>query len=224
MRVTDQQMWGANYGFVIAPAWTNNKLDSPLLATKQETDTGFGDLYVQPINLGWHKDRADYVAGLGLFAPTGRYDDGADDNVGLGMWSFELFGGMTYYFDAEKTWHTSVLASYETHTEKEDSDVRVGDIVTLEGGIGKSFMEGAINVGAAYFAQWKVTDDDFGGFLPAGRIGRHKIFGAGPEVTVPVFANDKVVGLFGARYFWEFGAESMTEGDMLLLTFTLATM
>ena len=81
MRVTDRQVWGANYGFVIAPAWTNNKLDSPLLSTKQETDTGFGDLYVQPVNLGWHTDRFDYVAGLGLFAPTGKYSDGANDNV-----------------------------------------------------------------------------------------------------------------------------------------------
>ena len=224
MRVTDQQIWGANYGFLVAPSWTNNKLDSPLLSATQKTDTGFGDLYVQPINLGWHTDRFDYVAGLGVFAPTGKYNDGGDDNVGLGMWSFEFFGGATYYIDTQKTWHASVLASYETHTEKEDSDTRVGDILTLEGGIGKSFMEGAINVGGAYFAQWKLTDDDFGGLVPAGRIGRHKIFGAGPEVTVPVFANDKAVGLFGARYFWEFGTESMTEGEMLLITFTLAMM
>lgn len=224
MGVTKHKVWGANYGFVVAPSWANNSLDAPLLDVKQKTDMGFGDLYVQPVHLGWHQDRADYVAGLGVFAPTGRYDDGADDNVGLGMWTFEFFGGMTYYLDAAKTWHASVLASYETHTEKEDSDIRVGDILTLEGGIGRSFMDGAINVGAVYFAQWKVTDDDFGGFPPTGRLGKHKIFGAGPELTVPIFATDEFAGLLGVRYFWDFGAESTTEGESLLLTLTLATL
>ncbi len=29
-------------------------------------------------------------------------------------------------------------------------------------GLGKSFMDGAANVGIAYYAQWKVSDDDFG--------------------------------------------------------------
>jgi hypothetical protein len=222
--VTDKQVLGGNYSFVIVPSWTTNSLDSPLLQTKLKTDWGFGDLYFQPVNLGWHKDRADYVAGLGLFAPTGRYEDGANDNLGLGMWTFEFFAGATYYFDAEKTWHASVVAWYETHTDKEDSDIRVGDILTLEGGVGKSFMDGAINVGVAYFAQWKITDDDFAGLLPPGAVGKHEIFGVGPEVTVPVFATDKVAGLIGARYLWDFGSKSTTEGETLLLTFTLASL
>ncbi len=32
---------------------------------------------------------------------AGRYEDGADDNTGLGMWSFELFGGATVFFDEQ---------------------------------------------------------------------------------------------------------------------------
>lgn len=222
--VTEKQVWGANYGFVIAPSWINNSLESPLLETKLKTDMDFGDLYVQPVNLGWHKDQVDFVAGLGLFMPTGRYDDGADDNVGLGMWTFEVFGGTTYFFDKEKTWHASVLTSYETHTEKEDSDLKVGDILTLEGGAGKSFMEGAISVGVSYFAQWKITDDDFDNPVLDDVADKHEIFGLGPELSMPLFATEGYVGLLGLRYFWDFGSESTTEGETLLMTFTLATL
>lgn len=222
--VTDKKIWGGNYSFVLVPSWTNNNLEAPLLGIDQETDTGFGDLYVQPINLGWHKEQVDYVAGLGLFMPTGRYEAGADNNVGLGMWSFEIFGGATYFFDKEKTWHASALAFYETHTEKEDSDVRVGDILTIEGGVGKSFMDGAVNAGVAYFAQWKLTDDDFGGLIPTGSVGKHQIFAVGPELSVPVFATEKVVGLLGVRYLWDVGSESTTEGETFLVTFTLASL
>ncbi|MCK4565516.1 MAG: transporter [Verrucomicrobia bacterium] len=220
--VTDEQLLGGNYSFMVAPSFANNSLDSPLLETKLKTDTAFGDLYVQPINLGWHTDRFDYMAGVGLFAPTGKYEDGADDNVGLGMWTFELFAGTTAYFDEDKTWHAAILAAWETHTEKKDSDIKVGNLLTLEGGVGKSFMDGAINVGAAYLAQWKLTDDDFGGVIPNGAVGKHRIFAAGPEVTVPLFATDNVVGLLSARYLWDFGARSTAEGDTLIVTFILA--
>jgi hypothetical protein len=68
------------------------------------------------------------------------------------MWSFEFFAGTTIYIDEAKSWHFATTAFYETHTEKKDTDIRVGDILTLEGGLGKSFMYGALSVGAAYYA------------------------------------------------------------------------
>ena len=50
-------------------------------------------------------------------------------------------------------------------------------------------MEGAVNVGLAYYAQWKLTDDDFGldlPLLPNRRLGKHRVYGFGPELTVPL--------------------------------------
>jgi hypothetical protein len=222
--VSDWQLWGGNYSILLAPSWVNNSLEAPALGIDDSTDTSFGDLYVQPINLGWHREQVDYMAGLGVFMPTGRYEAGADDNLGLGMWSLEIFGGATYFFDQARSWNASALAFYETHTEKEDSDAKVGDLLTIEGGVGKSFMDGAINVGAAYFAQWKVTDDDFGGVIPTGSVDKHQIFAVGPELSVPVFATEKVAGLLGARYLLDFGSESTTEGETFMVTFTLASL
>jgi hypothetical protein len=34
---------------------------------------GFGDLYVQPLKIGWKSPRIDIVAGYSFYAPTGRF-------------------------------------------------------------------------------------------------------------------------------------------------------
>jgi hypothetical protein len=221
--VSDYKIWGGNYSFSIYPAFTDNSLGVPILGLSQSTSTGFTDLYLQPINLGWHTGRADYSAGIGIFAPTGRYDPDADDNLGLGMWSFELFGGTTVYFDQQKSWHFAATAFYETHSEKEDSDIQVGDLLTIEGGLGKSFMEGSVSIGAAYYAQWKLTDDDLGTDfeLPGGReLGRHEVFGVGPDVTFPIATKKKLIAFVNLRYFREFGARTTLEGNTFTLTAT----
>jgi hypothetical protein len=221
--VSEKKILGANYSFQIFPAFTDNALEAPPLDLDQSVSTGLTDLYVVPLHLGWHKERADFVAGVGIFAPTGRYEPGADDNLGLGMWSFELFGGTTLYFDEARSWHFATMAFYETHTEKEGSDTQVGDLLTLEGGLGKSFMDGALSVGVAYYAQWKVSRDDLGlDFQPPSgrRLGKHQVYGYGPDVTFPIATKKKLIGFLNARYFWETGARSTLEGNSFLLSAT----
>lgn len=228
--VSQTKIFGANYSFQLYPAWTDNNLEIPLFGVDKGTDTGFADLYLQPINLGWHTPRADYTAGVGVFAPTGRYEFGADGNVGLGMWSLELFGGATAYFDKAKRWHFAATAFYETHGEKDGTDIRVGDFLTLEGGLGWSFLDGAAMVGAAYSAQWKLTDDDLGGLdieqlladlgldIP---VGKNRVFSVGPEVTFPIATRNKLIALFTLRYELEFGARTSLEGEGFTFVATL---
>jgi len=221
--VSEMKLFGANYSFQIYPAFTDNTLEAPILGLNESVGTDLTDLYFQPVNLGWHTDRADFIAGLGVYAPTGEYENGGSSNNGLGMWSLEFFAGATLYFDEAKSWHFSTNAYYETHSEKKDSDITVGDILTLEGGLGKSYMDGALTVGAAYYAQWKVTEDDIPSLelLPGGRdVGKHRVYGMGPDVTLPLATSKKLYGFLNARYFWEFGAESTFEGQSLVVTLT----
>ena len=222
--VSEKQFFGGNYSAMIAPAVMKNSLEAPIANLDQDSGYGFGDLYIQPAVLGWHTDRFDYTAGLGLYIPTGRYEDGADDNIGLGMWGVEVLGGATAYFDKAKTWHCSALAAYEMHTEKEDSNMKVGDILTVEGGLGKAFKGGTFNAGLAYMGQWKITDDDLGGAVPPGlSVDRHRIFSVGPELTVPLYVTEKTAGLLTARYLWDFGSRSTSEGQTFILSFALVT-
>jgi len=218
--VSDFQILGANYGIIAAPSMANGRLEAPALDRTQDLAWGLGDLYVQPVNLGWHLDRFDFTAGLGLFVPIGRYEVDASDNTGLGMWTFELSGGGTIFFDEAKSWHVATTAFYETHTEKEGSDIRVGDILTFEGGLGKSFMQGAMSVGVAYYAQFKVTDDDLGNLQPppAFQPAKHQGFGVGPELSIPIASKRKLYGFLNFRYFWETGVRNSLEGNTFVLT------
>jgi len=113
--VSDYKVLGGNYSVVIFPGVTNNALGFPPLGTDDRVSTGLADLYVQPVNLGWKTPRADFIAGIGIFAPTGEYEPGGSSNRGLGMWSYELFGGTTVYLDEAKSWHFAATAFYETH-------------------------------------------------------------------------------------------------------------
>lgn len=219
--VSDAKILGANYSIFATPAWVDNALEAPILGLDLDTGLGFADLYVQPINLGWHRERADFMAGVGIFAPTGRYDPDADDNTGLGMWSFEVFGGTTVYLDEAKSWNLAATAFYETHTSKEDSDVTVGDLLTIEGGLGKSFAGGAANIGVAYLAQWKITKDDLGFELPNRPLDKHRAYALGPEVVLPLASKSKFYGSVSARYLWELGNQNTTEGGIFVFNLTL---
>ena len=221
--VSDFKIFGGDYSFSIWPGVTNNALEFPPLGTDERVSTGLSDLYFQPINLGWHIDRADFIAGFGLFAPIGEYEPGGSGNRGLGMWSYELSAGTTVYLDETKSWNFAATAFYETHGKKEGTNIRVGDLLTLEGGLGKSFMEGTVNVGIAYYAQWKLSDDDFGvGLAPVAdrELGRHRIYGFGPELTVPLATKKTLFGFLNLRYLWETGARTSLQGNTFVATLT----
>jgi hypothetical protein len=222
--VTDKKVFGGNYGASIYPSVTNNALGLPILPIQTGASTGFGDLYIQPANLGWYLPSADFTAGIGIYAPTGEFDIDGVANRGLGMWTFEVYGGTTYYLDADKTWSLAAMVAYETHDKKDGTDIRVGDIVTLEGGIGKSFKGGMFSAGLAYFGQWKVTDDDLGvDFdLPPGiNVGRDRVYGFGPEFTVPLASKSKLFGFLTLRYTWQTGARSTLEGTTFVATLSM---
>ena len=223
MWVSEKKILGGNYSFVIWPGVTNNAEGFPPAQVDEQTSTGLADLYIQPFTLGWSMDQADFIAGLGVFAPTGNYEVGGDNNRGLGMWSYELFGASTVYFDEARTWSFATIAAFETHSKKEGTDVRVGNLLTLEGGLGKSFKNGAVNVGIAYYAQWKLTDDDFGlDFnLPGGPLlGRNRVYAFGPEISIPIASKKRLYGFLDLRYLWETGARTTLEGNTFVATFS----
>ncbi len=132
---TDIKILGGNYGFAFYPAVTNNTIEFPALQTDTESSTGLADLYMQPLILGWATERADFMAGAGIYAPTGTYDADPDDNRGPSIWSYEAYAGTTFYFEEVSRWHFAATAFFESHGEKEDSDV------------GKPFMDGAASAG-----------------------------------------------------------------------------
>lgn len=231
--VSDKKILGARYGMMAVMPLANGSLEAPGLALSEEASFGPSDLYVMPLQLGWHFKRADAVAGAAFFAPTGRHTAGASDNLGKGMWSYEVSGGTTLYLDKARTLSIATIAAWETHTKKDAEvriqnvtvdDVKVGQLLTLEGGVGKSFLHGAASVGAAYYAQWKLTSDQMVFSAANSHVldvsDKHRVFGFGPDVTVPIATKHRLISLVNVRYLWEAGAEVKTQGQTLMLTAT----
>jgi len=233
--VTPKKVLGANFGMMAVLPVANGGLEAPGLGLSEEASTGLSDLYVMPVQLGWHAKRADALVGVGFFAPTGRYNAGASDNLGKGMWSYEVSAGGTAYLDSQRSLSLSTTAFWETHGKKKGEvhvdenisirNVKVGQLLTLEGGIGKSFLHGAASIGAAYYAQWKVTADQFEmspGVMPTSSIAeKHRVWGVGPEVTIPIATKTKLLSLVNVRYMWEQGAQLKTQGQTFIITSTI---
>ena len=230
--VTSKKVLGANFAALAVMPFANGGLEAPGLGLSESASVGMSDLYVMPAQLGWHFDRADLLTGLAFFAPTGRYTAGASDNLGKGMWSYEVSAGGTFYVDPRRTVSVSTTGYWETHTKKEGelrieklalTDVKAGDLLTLEGGVGKSFLHDAASVGIAYYAQWKTTADDFGLALRrlSGVPERHRVWGLGPDVTIPIATKTRLISLINVRYLWEQGARLKTQGQSFVLTTTI---
>ena len=155
---------------VVLP-WANASLEAPAVARRPDRRHELSDVLIRPLDLGWHTKRADVTAGFQIYAPTGRYARGGSDNVGKGMWTYEPFLGTTVYFDEKRTVSLATTAFWEFHGDKKDTDTKVGQLLTLEGGVGKSYLGGGLVVGAAYYAQWKLTRGSVGRVRPARRSG-----------------------------------------------------
>src|SRR5215831_7540706 len=74
--VTTYKILGANYGAAYTEWILNGILDQATTGFHRSTSYGFGDIYVQPIILGWHKAHADVTTGYAFFAPTGAGTSG----------------------------------------------------------------------------------------------------------------------------------------------------
>jgi len=226
--VSKSTIAGAHYGALVALPWVNGTLEAPAFTLSEDTGTRFGDIMIRPFELGWHAKRADVTTGIDFYLPTGRYEPGGDDSVGKGMVTFESYVGTTLFFDEKRSTSLATAAFWEINGEKKHTNAKVGQILTLEGGIGKSFMGGGVSVGIAYYVQWKITKDRLGELALPGREpidvefpDKHRVWAVGPDVTLPVASKSKLFALVNIRYLWETGARVKTQGDTLVVTATL---
>lgn len=144
---------------------------------------GLGDLYVQPLKLGWRMNRVQIVSGYAFYVPTGRFEPGGRGGVGLGQWTHEFSLGSTVYFDRAKTWLVSALASYNLNGRKRGIDITRGDTIQVQGGAGKTLSR-IIDAGLAGYALWQARDDR-GADLPQVFQGaRDRAWGLGPEINI----------------------------------------
>jgi hypothetical protein len=217
--VTNYKLFGAHIGGSAAFPFIKNRLQTDSLDVS--TSLAYTDMFVSAA-LGWELKRADITAGYNLYIPTGRFSSTGTNNTGLGMWGNEFTIGSTVYLDQKKTWNAAANFGLEFHTDKSGTNINVGDLGTVEGGLGKTFykkVSGPIpiimNLGVAGYAQFKVTGDSGSDIFPILRGVKDRIFGLGPEFNIYI-PKPRLTLL--ARYEPEFGARNRTQGQTIVFS------
>jgi hypothetical protein len=218
--ITNYKFLGANYGAQVAIPFIKNRLQLDSL----DVNTGFGftDMIVSPVTLGWHLKKADVTAAYNIYIPTGKFSASGTDNTGLGMVGNELSAGTTVFLDQKKMWSAATTFSLEFHTDKSGTNINVGDMATIEGGLGRKFYKKSsgpipiiMNLGVDYYAQFKVTGDSGSDIPPALRGFKDRVFGIGPEFNIYI-PKPRLTML--VRYEPEFGARDRSQGQTVIFS------
>jgi hypothetical protein len=217
--VTPRKILGGDYGYqILFPLGANNRIQGTEI--DQNPGAGLTDSVISPIQIGWHFKRADATAGYSLFVPTGRYEDGASNNTGFGMWGNEFSVGTTVYLNDAKQYHAATILTFDVQSKKKDSETKVGNALNLEGGFGGDFLKGGLTVGLNYYASFKVSDDHIEGFPDILIRGKNKSFALGPEVDLALAKGGKLYGFLKVNYQWETYARVAPQGSELTLMAT----
>jgi hypothetical protein len=125
--------------------------------------SGFADTWVEPFNLGWNfGKRVAFNAGYAFVAPTGRFTQGASNNVGSGYWGNNITSGTTLYVTKNQATTANLTTDWEIHGQKRGTDITPGQAFTDEWGFGqllplKKDMSRLLQLGVVGYDQWQVS-------------------------------------------------------------------
>jgi len=174
---------------------------------------GMADPYIQPIRLGWRKERFDLVTSYGIYLPTGKSALAGGSGVSSGQITHEFSAGGSRYFK-EKTRFLTALASYQLNMRQRGIDITRGDTVQIEGGMGTKLFGQLAETGLAGYALWQVRNDRGAEVPPPLRGARDRVYGLGPEAAIVLKA---IHGQVRVRYEWDIGARARPQGHIFVV-------
>ena len=208
---------GATYTATVAIPIVNMPLTIPVLG-QSIGGVGQGDVYIEPLSLGWTLAKGSLRVAYGFVAPTGRYNAGAKDNTTSDYWGHEVTVGGTVNLDKTKLWQISMSSVWEFHQAKRHSDIKIGNNVTFEYGVGKTFIKNEgkqlLQFGLVGYSEFQLADDSGSGIPQI--VGRQhdRTFAFGPEFGV-ILPPHKLNFLL--RVLPEFGSRTRTQGLTLVV-------
>ena len=215
--VPSQKILGGYFMPYITLSYATGELVADISGTNLSSGgggSGFADIYVEPINFGWHLgDRVDFNAGYAFTAPTGRYSPGASDNVGSGYWGHNITTGTTLYVTKDHGTTVNLATDWEIHGSREAAGFPVGR--TSEHHAGTSFHDGVGNrTGAAVEQRSKHTGPNrtrrirpVAGYRQQRQFLARQIFRAGEQGS----------SLLRARHRWSSQSHFYQVGSAVLL-------
>jgi hypothetical protein len=214
----------------IALNYANGELIANITGTNLNTGgggSGFADMYVQPLNLGWHLKRADVVVGYAFTAPTGRFTAGASNNVGSGYWGNNITSGTTFYITKNKATSANLATDWEIHGQTTGTNKTPGQAFTDEWGLGqvlplKKDFSRLLQLGFVGYDQWQVSNNGgtvtVGGIpLPASRIPFYSVHALGVQANFILPTKDASAFF---KYYDEYHALARPQGRTIVFGFS----
>src|SRR5215472_15359196 len=179
---------------------------------------GLADSYYQPFILGWRKKRSDIRAVYGFLAPTGKFELGANNNVGSGYWTHAFSSGQTFYLNADRTTAISTFQMYETHTTQQSTQIHPGDTLNLDYSLTRVLSlqrELKLQLGLVGYEQWQLTDKTGPDVTALQSSAHYRVNAVGFASTLILPARKANVGV---KYFKEFEDRSTFQGYSFQIT------
>jgi len=188
--------------------------------------SGLADLWIQPLNLGWHLKRADIQVMDAFMIPTGRYSPGATNNVGTGYFGNHFMTGTTFYITKNKGTSANLFTDWEVHGSRSgvnNTSKTPGQAFTMEWGVGqvlplKKNLTQLLQLGVVGYDQWQVTAN--GGtasvenvIVPASIIPFYSVHAVGGQINY--ILTPKNLSLY-FKYYSEYKAFSHTLGNSIV--------
>jgi len=236
--VAAKRVLKGKYGFYIAPTFTNTSINALLSSATnagRSASAGqfnVGDIFVQPVWLGWTGNHYDISYGYGFYIPAGKYEtttvslpivgpvtvEGAD-NTGFGFWTNQNQGAVYLYPWADKRMAVQNALTWEIHRKKRNFDLTPGQNLTWNWGVSqylplKKDKSVLLEVGPAGYSSFQVSDDS--GADARNPAVHDSVHAAG--VQVGVTAVERVIAL-NFRWLNEFSATDRFEGSSIGFNF-----
>lgn len=215
--VSTKRMLGAKFSASITLPVANNDLTSDL-AGDISGGAGFADSYYQPFILGWETKRADIRAIYGFLAPTGKFEPGANDNVGSGYWTHVVASGQTVYLSADKATAVSAFQMYEFHTTQEVTGIHPGETFSLDWSVTQTFpLHGNLRLqaGVVGYSQFQTTDKTGPTITLEQSKAHYRVSSVGFATNVTLPAQKLSLGF---KYFSEISSRSTFQGYSAQIT------
>ncbi len=222
---TPLKLLGGYYGvgLIIPYVWVEAKgmvqLTLPGVGTfevaRRDTDNGIGDIMLYPFMIGWNSLNGElkYDIRLGIYTPTGNYEQGKLANVGKNYWTFEPAAAVSY-ISSRIGLELSAFAGVDFNTENNKTDYQTGTQfhVDLTAAEHLPFRGGVIGVGATGYYYEQITGDSGSG-ARLGDFHGHTV-GIGPVLS---YATKIAKRDFAAEVKWlpEVDVRNRLKGDYI---------
>lgn len=236
--VTPWKILGAKYGAYIMPTVSNTNISAAIEGQElgiqssiDQSNYAWGDLYIQPIWLGWSLKHWDLEFGEGFYAPVGKYNTTnvtvgpttvtvpSTSNVGLGYWTNQMQAGAAWYPLDNKGTVLSAVLTWELNSKQQDIDIVPGQHLVLNWGALQYLpvtkdQSRLIGVGVTGYGNWQVTQDT--GSASGNTKSQVQAVGVqGGFVIAP--ANFQI----NIRYLHEYTGRSSFVGDWVNVSFAI---